>query len=159
MIEEIMKCLWVFLGTISFGIIFNIRGKNLMFASLGGLFSWIVCQTAKGYQIEEVQSYFLAAVVIAFYSECMAIYRKAPVTVFIVLGMIPLVPGGSIFYTMHALIMGNYSEFVHTGVTTFSIAGVIALGILIASFCVQIVRYLCRSFKNWKQKIMERNNT
>ena len=146
MIEQVMKCLWVFLGTISFGIIFNIRGKNLVFASLGGLLSWIVCETVKGYQIQEVQSYFLAAVVIAFYSEFMAIYRKAPVTVFIVSGMIPLVPGGSIFYTMHALIMGNYSEFTQKGITTFAIAGVIALGILIASFCVQIIRYVCRSF-------------
>ena len=154
-----MNCLWVFLGTISFGIIFNIRGKNLMFASLGGLFSWIVCQVAKGYQVEEVQSYFLAAVVIAFYAEFMAIYRKAPVTVFLVSGMIPLVPGGSIFYTMQALIMGDYLEFVRTGITTFAIAGVIALGILIASFCVQIIRYLCSNFKRWKQEIMLKNNT
>ncbi len=158
MIEEIMKCVWVFLGTVSFGIIFNIRGKNLMFASLGGLLSWIVCQTAKGYEVEEVQSYFLAAVVIAFYSEFMAIYRKAPVTVFIVLGMIPLVPGGSIFYTMHELIMGNYTQFVQIGVTTFSIAGVIALGILIASFCVQIIRYLCRNFERWTRKMMIKND-
>ena len=33
MIEELMDCLWVFLGATSFEIIFNIRGKNLMFAS------------------------------------------------------------------------------------------------------------------------------
>lgn len=152
MIEEIMKCLWVFLGTISFGIIFNIRGKNLFFASFGGLLAWIVCETTKWYQVEEVKSYFLAAVVVSFYSEFMAIYRKAPVTVFIVSGMIPLVPGGSIFYTMHELIIKNYNAFAQTGVTTFAIAGVIALGILIASFCVQVMRYIYRSFKRWNYK-------
>lgn len=151
MIEELMDCLWVFLGATSFEIIFNIRGKNLMFASFGALLSWIVYRVAKGYSIEEVQSYFLAAIIISFYAEFMAIYRKAPVTVFIVSGMIPLVPGGSIFYTMHELIMGNYEGFMQNGITTFSIAGVIALGILIASFCVQIIRYVCRSLK---QKIV-----
>ena len=142
-----MQCLWAFLGTLSFGIIFNIRGKNLIYASFGGLLAWIVYLIGMNFGVEEVMCYFYASIVISFYAELMAIYRKAPVTVFIVSGMIPLVPGGSIFYTMQALIMKNYSDFTEIGFKTFAIAGVIALGILIASFCVQMVRYVYRAFK------------
>lgn len=143
--EGLMQCLWAFLGTLSFGIIFNIRGKNLMYASLGGLLAWIIYLIARGFGVEEVMAYFYASIAISFYAEFMAIYRKAPVTVFILSGMIPLVPGGGIFYTMQGLIMKDYGVFAQKGFTTFAIAGVIALGILIASFCVQLIRYLQRS--------------
>lgn len=146
--EELMQCLWAFLGIFSFGIIFNIRGKNLLYASLGGLLGWVVYLLARGLGVEEVMAYFLASVSISFYAEFMAIYRKTPVTIFIVSGMIPLVPGGGMFYTMQALIMKEYSLFLQKGFTTFAIAGVIALGILIASFCVQAIQYLRKRMKN-----------
>lgn len=149
--EGFMQCLWAFLGTISFGIIFNIRGKNLIYASLGGLLAWVIYLLARGFGVEEVMAYFYAAIGMSFYAELMAIYRKAPVTVFIMSGMIPLVPGGGIFYTMQALIMKEYEVFIQKGTTTFGVAGGIALGILIASFCVQLVRYLyCRCRKRLK---------
>lgn len=145
MTEALMQCLWAFLGTLSFGIIFNIRGKNLMYASLGGLLAWIAYLVAAWMQVEEVMCYFYAAVVISFYAECMAIYRKTPVTIFIVSGMIPLVPGGGIFYTMQELIRKNYAASAQRGLTTFAIAGCIALGILVGSFCVQLVRHSYRN--------------
>ena len=141
-----MQCIWAFTGTFSFGLIFNIRGKNLFFASLGGMLAWIIYLLAKAFGAEEVMAYFVASIGISFYAEIMAIERRTPVTVFIVSGMIPLVPGGGIFYTMQGLITKNYEMFAQKGFTTFAIAGVIALGILIASFCVQIVRYFQRSF-------------
>ena len=50
------------------------------------------------------------------------------------------------FYTMQALIMKNYDVFAQKGFTTFAIAGVIALGILVASFCVQTIRYFQKNF-------------
>ncbi len=141
-----MQCVWAFTGTFSFGLIFNIRGKNLFFASLGGMLSWVVYLLAKAAGAEEVMAYFIASIGISFYAEITAIKRKTPVTVFIVSGMIPLVPGGGIFYTMQGLITKNYDMFLQKGFITFAIAGVIAMGILLASFCVQTVRYMQRSF-------------
>lgn len=144
--EELMQCVWAFTGTFSFGLIFNLRGKNLMYASLGGLLAWVTYLVSKAAGAEEVMAYFIASVGISFYAEIMAIERKTPVTVFIMLGMIPLVPGGGIFYTMQGLITKNYEMFLQKGFITFASAGAIALGILIASFCVQTIRYFQRIF-------------
>lgn len=147
-IEELMQCLWAFTGTFSFGLIFNLRGKNLIYASLGGLLAWVVYLLCRAFGMEEVMAYFVASMGISFYAEIMAIKRKTPVTVFIVLGMIPLVPGSGIFYTMQGLITKNYEMFAQKGFLTFACAGAIALGILVASFGVQIVRYFERSLKD-----------
>ena len=151
--EELMQCVWAFTGTFSFGIIFNLRGRNLIYASLGGLLAWVVYLVAKAVGAEEVMAYFIASMGISFYSEIMAIKRKTPVTVFIMLSMIPLVPGSGIFYTMQGLITKNYEMFAQKGFITFACAGAIALGILMASFGVQTMRYFQRLFAEFHQPL------
>ena len=39
--ELFLPVLISFIACISFGIIFNIRGRNLLFSALGGAFSWM----------------------------------------------------------------------------------------------------------------------
>ena len=58
---------------------------------------------------------------------------KTPVTTFIVCALIPLVPGGGMYYTMLEVIQGNVQEALVKGLETLSIAGVLALGILVVS--------------------------
>lgn len=141
MLEKLLQCVWAFSGSFWFGIMFNIRGKNLWYASFGGFVAWVAYLLCGLVLPEEVVQYFVASVVISIYSEAMAVYRKTPVTVFIILGMVPLVPGGSIFYTMQHLIMKEYQLSYEVGAYTFAIAGSIAMGILIASFLVQLFKF------------------
>ena len=138
---EIMQCFWALLGSFAFGIVFNIRGKNNIYAALGGLFGWVVYLLVGKISTSTITQFFIAALAISVYAEFMAIWRKTPVTVFIISAMIPLVPGGTIFYTMQELIMGNYMESYKLGIYTIAIAGSMAMGILIASFAVQTMRY------------------
>lgn len=155
---ELFQCVWAYIGSFCFGIIFNIRGKNLFIASFGGLLAWIAYLLCGFFVAEGIIQYFMASIVISIYSEWMAVHRKTPVTVFIVLGMVPLVPGGSIFYTMQHLIMGDYELSYQTGVYTFAIAGAIAMGILIASFLVQTFKFWVLNNAHKQQEREEKNN-
>ena len=53
---------------------------------------------------------------------------KAPVTGFLTIGILPLVPGGGIYYTMEYCVSGQTSQFIETGIHTFAIAGALAVG-------------------------------
>lgn len=139
--KEVLQCLWAFTGTYALGVLFNIRGKNSIYAALGGLLGWIIYLLAGNFTETVLIQFFVASIGISIYAECMAIWRKAPVTIFIVAAMLPLVPGGTIFYTMQELIMGNYTKAYQLGIMTIAIAGSIAMGILTASFGVKAVRY------------------
>lgn len=150
--EEAMQCLWAFTGSYAFGVIFNIRGKNNIYAALGGLFAWVMYLFMGNFSQSTITQFFTAAIAISFYAEFMAIWRKAPVTVFIISGMIPLVPGGTIFETMQELIMGNYMKSYQLGIYTIAIAGSIAMGILIASFVVQTARYAINRILDYKRR-------
>ncbi|HOV64896.1 MAG TPA: threonine/serine exporter family protein, partial [Spirochaetia bacterium] len=60
-------------------------------------------------------------------------------TVFIVSAIIPLVPGGGMYYTMMESIRGNIDGALSFGFETVSIAGAIAAGLAIASSLIRLV--------------------
>ena len=108
----ILSSLYAFLSSIGFGVLFNIRGKNLIIASLGGALGWFTYLLSGRLQSSEIFSLFLASMVVSIYSEIMARVYKSPVTIFILCGIIPLVPGGGMYFATLEAVKGNLSFFV-----------------------------------------------
>ena len=130
--EIFLPCLYSFTACFAYCIICNIRGKFMFPAALGGAVGWFfyLCSGAVG---NDIFQYFIAAISISIYSEIFARIHKAPVTVFLICSLLPLVPGGGIYYTMEYCINGDTTAFTQTGMHTMAIFGVLALGILLVS--------------------------
>ena len=133
-----LQCLYAFIGCIAFCCLFNIRGRALFLCSVGGFLGWMFFLLFSPLQNDIIQ-YFIATVITAIYSESMARIVKKPATEFQIIALLPLVPGGGIFYTMEYLVIGNTSMFLHTGLHTLGIAGALAMGILLVSTMVRLV--------------------
>lgn len=138
--REFIQCICAFTGSFGFGIIFNIKGKLLFLGALGGAVAWLSYLVSALFFSSDISAYFIAAMTVSLYSECMAVFLKTPVSMYLVTSLIPLVPGGLIFYTMQELIQGHLRSAANRGVYTFEIAGAIAMGVLIMSFLVKIWR-------------------
>lgn len=135
----LLNFIYASLATLAFGIIFNIRGKKLVFASLGGGISWTVYLLSLKLFSSMIFAYFLAASIVTLYSEIMARVLKAPVTTFVICAVIPVVPGGGMYNTMLESVKGNVQTALSIGVETITIAGAIAVGILFISTIVKII--------------------
>lgn len=94
-------------------LVFNVRGKLIFFTSLGGAIGWFVYLLCRPLQNDIVQ-FFIATVVITIYSEVMARIHKVPVTGYLLIALLPMVPGGGIYYTMEYCIAGNTQMFLET---------------------------------------------
>jgi uncharacterized membrane protein YjjB (DUF3815 family) len=129
----ILNSFYAFLSSIGFGILFNIRGKNLIVASLGGALGWFTYLFSGSLQSSEIFSLFLASMVVSIYSEIMARVYKTPVTIFILCGIIPLVPGGGMYFATLEAVKGNLSIALSKGIETLFNAGAIAIGIVFVS--------------------------
>ena len=129
----LLNCLYAFLGSIGFGVLFNIRGKNLIIASFGGSLGWFTYLLSSKLQSSEIFSIFLAAMVVSIYSEIMARVHKSPVTIFIICGIIPLVPGGGMYFATLEAVKGNLEISMSKGIQTLFNAGAIAIGIVFVS--------------------------
>lgn len=138
MIVVILKAgISAFLASIGFGFLFNIKGKKLLLAGLTGAVGGILYKYSLYLGIGELLANFLGGLGLAICGEILARMCKSPVTTFIVCALIPLVPGGGMYYTMLETINGNVEAALSTGLETLSIAGVLALGILVVSTCTQ----------------------
>jgi uncharacterized membrane protein YjjB (DUF3815 family) len=119
-----------FLGSLGFGILFHIRGRNLIVASLGGLMSWAVFLLLEPLLSNEATRYFLSSAAVTIYAEIFARVMKTPTTTFLVPSLIPLIPGGALYYTMNYALNEQWSLFAAKAIYTLELALALALGIL-----------------------------
>ena len=86
-----------YLGSLGFGGLVHLRGKKLIIASLGGFLSWSVFLALAGLIPSEAIRYFLASATVTVYAEVFARVLKTPTTTFLVVSLIPLIPGGALY--------------------------------------------------------------
>ncbi|SJZ88923.1 threonine/serine exporter family protein [Selenihalanaerobacter shriftii] len=134
----VIKILNVFLATIAFGIIFKLPKKALFNAGLAGVLGWAAYNFALGYADNQIFASFIGVVVITIIAEVSARLLKEPATLFIVAGIIPLVPGSQAYFTMLNLIEKDYQAAIETGIETLLIAGAMSAGIIFVGILVTL---------------------
>ena len=63
----------------------------------------------------------------------MARLMRCPVTGYVLVALIPLVPGGGIYYAMRWCLAGDTQQFLSTLVETFGMALALAVGSMLTS--------------------------
>ena len=137
--RELIQILSGFVGSFGFACLFNIRGKRLIMASLGGLLSWSLFVAFSRFIPSDPINYFVVALLLSLYSEIMARVMKTPTTTFITTALVPLIPGGSLYYTMASAFESNSATFVTKAISTLQLASALALGIIIATTLTRIL--------------------
>ena len=135
------------IGTLGFGVLFNIRGKRLIAAAVGGALSWSLFLLLQLVIPSEPVNYFIVSFVTAFYCQLASIFLKAPTTIFITTSLVPLVPGGSLYYTMAYAFNTNMEKFMQKAIDTLQLASALALGIIVASSIIKIHRKYKKAHK------------
>ena len=72
-------------------------------------------------------------------TELLALFLKCPTTIFILTGLIPSVPGSSLFYMMQNLVLNNSKEALNQGIITIEVILGIVSGMLFASVIMAII--------------------
>ena len=134
------QILFAILSTFGFGILFEIRGKNLFFSALVGGISWATYLISLDLGAPLILAYFISSVVLTLCSEILARILKTPVTSILISGLIPLVPGSGIYYTMYYILEKNMEEAVFKGSETLFIAVALSFGIVFVSSLVRIIK-------------------
>ena len=118
-------------GTIAFALLFQVPRKYYLYCGLAGACGWICYKLILPHTTEPV-SIFFATVLVILLSRSFAVYKRCPVTVFLIAGIFPLVPGAGIYYAAFYLISGNMEMFSTKGTETVETAGAIVIGIILA---------------------------
>lgn len=139
MTKAMLEILMCTVGTFGYALVFQLRGRHLAVAVIGGALSWICYLGAFSVYASPFLSTVLAAAVVCLWSEAMARLHKAPANLFLAPGIVPLIPGGKLYYTMAAIVSNEMSEALHLGMDTLCIAFSIAGGIVLASEITRVL--------------------
>ena len=127
--EIVYQLLSAFVGSMGFALVFGMRRRYLFAASLGALLGWGVYLLTEHFLSNSFLPPLLAAAFALSYSEIMAKALKTPATLFVVPAIIPLVPGGSLYYTMSYAVHRDMANARIYGTRTLESALAIAAGI------------------------------
>lgn len=135
----IIRTVSAFLAVVFFGLLLELPKKRLLDAGLVGGCAWLAYLL-----VEQVSSNIMAAFVstlaVAFISHIFARIRKAPVTVFLVAGILPAVPGASIYRSVYYVIQDNGGLATYYLMETLQIAGAIAMAVFIMDSIFRLIQ-------------------
>ena len=159
MTPPLLQVLMGLAGSFGFSVLFNVRGTKLIFASLGGAFSWGLYLLAEPVFPSEMFRYFLSSAFVAIYAEILARILKTPATTFLIPSIIPHVPGGALYYTMRYALNRQWAACLSHAVYTISLALGLALGIIAVLSVLGVINVVLT--KHWYrvQTKMKKENT
>ena len=120
--EYALPCFCAFWACVGFTLMFNIHGLGKYL--LGG---------------KTIFAAFLAAAAIGVFAEVMSRVRRCPVTGYVLVALLPLVPGGGVYYAMRHGVAGETDAFLSTLLHTFGMAAALAVGAMLASSAFRAV--------------------
>ncbi|MFR5264181.1 threonine/serine exporter family protein [Clostridium sp.] len=143
------------IATLAFAVMFNIRGKFLIWAGIGGFFSWFCYLVSLAKFGNTTMAMFIASICLSVYSEILARKLKTPVTTLVICALMPLVPGSGMYYTMYSAVSGDMTKTWTLAASTLSSAGVLALGVILVSTLTRLLK----NFKDDKVSIVKKRIT
>jgi len=118
------------IGSLGFALLFGLKKKHLFFATLGGIISWasylVLMYLIKGEHI--FVCCFITTIIGAAYCGIISHRVKAPMTLFLIPMVVPLIPGSALYYTFLNFYYKNWSMAFAYGGKTLSFAFAIAAG-------------------------------
>ena len=126
-----MHFLYSALSTVGFSVFLNAPVSSLIPAGITGGVGWSIYFYLMGVTSNSILANFMAAVVVSLFSEILARKLKHPAILFVIPGIIPLVPGLGMYNTMLYLVQKNYDMSIATGADVLFVGGAIALGVLV----------------------------
>ena len=119
--EFIIQFIVALFATVSFAVIFSAPKKELFYCGFTG---------AVQFDMGVVFPSLIATLCLTIMARIFAAARSMPVTVYLLSGIFPLVPGAGIFYTAYYLFTNDRALSSSKGIETFEVAGAIVLGII-----------------------------
>ena len=127
----IFQIIGAFIAVLTLSVLFSIPKKFLIYSGIVGAIGWFVYLISMHNGYKETTSVFIATLVVALISHTFARVFKAPVTVFLIPGIIPMVPGVGMYRIVYSMISEDHAMSGFYFTNTLQIAGLIAIAIFI----------------------------
>ncbi|GIO16798.1 membrane protein [Cohnella xylanilytica] len=129
-----------FVASAGFAVLFNVPWRNVGFCGLVGMVGWMIYETLRGVPVEPILATLTASFAVTVVSQLLAKACRAPIIVFSVSGIVPLVPGGTAYDAMLNVVQNHYDMAVQRAFEAFMLSGAIAFGLVFSEVINHAIR-------------------
>ena len=133
-LESLIKLVSSFVGTLGFAIFMHAPKRAWLPASTIGGAAYLLYWALLQLNLYEPAAIFLGALLGSVLGQYCARRMRMIASIFVLLAMIPLVPGLGLYRCMHFLAQEMYSDGADAGVRAMVDVVMIALGLAVGSF-------------------------
>lgn len=137
--KYLIQIIMAFLGTVGFSIFFTVKKSRIWTVGVGGALVWAVFLGVNAVSGNEMTALLIASAMASVFAEILARIVKSPGTVLLMPMLIPLIPGGNLYYTMFNMVKGNSEAFQSYLQLVLKEAASIAIGIMLIASAVQVI--------------------
>lgn len=116
-------------GTVSFSVLFGVPREYYPYCGFIGGAGWLVYCLAELF-LPGSGPCFVATAVVILLSRTAAVVKRCPVTIFLIAGIFPQVPGAGVYWTVYHIVMEELFLAVSTGYSAMKEAIAIVMGIV-----------------------------
>ena len=113
--DFIMHVMCPFIGTIGYAVLFNIPKKFYLCCGFTGAAGWLIYHAVVSMNASAVTASFFGTLAVVLTSRVLSVRKKCPIIIFLVSGILPLVPGAGIYYTVYYMVTNQLAEAVLRG--------------------------------------------
>lgn len=117
------------IATVGFSLLFGVPSRYYPCCALVGGVSWLAYLLILPYSSVSIAT-FASTVIVILMSRWFAVRERCPVTIFLISGIIPLVPGAGIYRAAYYTVTDQLHLAVQTGFDSVKVAVAIVLGIV-----------------------------
>lgn len=135
-------------ATAGFSVIFRVPVKHIPACVIIGALGWVTYEISMHSYSSPVLGCFFGACMVGLLSDLASRRLKDASTIFIIPGILCLVPGSAIFNTMASMLDEDFSDAAEIGLQTLMMAGAIALGLLTIGALLRVIYAVIRKTVN-----------
>lgn len=118
------------LGTLAFAVLFHVPGRYYLRCAFTGAAGWLLYLVLRPL-ITVIPATFFATLLVVLLSRFSSVKVRCPVTIFLISGIFPLVPGLGIYRTAYFAVSNDLAAAGSTGFFTLKTAVAMVLAILL----------------------------
>lgn len=137
--ETVFRLFLSFLAIYAFSIMYSAPRSQCSYCGICGCFTWGISYLMEELGAGNMLSVLTATFFLTLLTRILSVQRKTPITIYLMTGVLPLVPGAGIYYTSYYLMLNQAGTAARMGLETFQTAGAISFGIVFG-FAVPLPR-------------------
>lgn len=118
------------IGTVAFSLLFGVPTRYYPYCGLIGGAGWLVYSIFTIRGCTSPTASLFATIVVILLSRLFAVRERCPVTIFLISGIFPLVPGAGVYWTAYYIVTNELDQASKTGFMALKVAVAIVLGIV-----------------------------